>query len=190
MPNRRKASIGVALALSAAAAAVLAPLGGPECEGGRCPSTPRLTEIEPVAALPPPPAASDGDPRLESAALGVLRSERSAGRLAEALGATSVEAVQVGRLEARGRQLGATMLVDLARPRQDLWATVPAYVPAEGGSGAYTTQSIRMHVAVLRDALIDVDLDRGRVIAFEPGPRSRCLSWSPLQAPASARSWD
>jgi hypothetical protein len=47
-----------------------------------------------------------------------------------------------------------------------------------------------MRVAVLRDALIDVDLSTGRVIAFEPGPRSRTLKWSPSQAPAPAGGAD
>jgi hypothetical protein len=79
------------------------------------------------------------------------------------------------------------MLVDLVEPRRDLWATVPAYAPADGDSGLpYTPERARMHVAVLRDALIDIDLGRRRVIAFEPGPRSESLSWSRSQAPASA----
>jgi hypothetical protein len=69
---------------------------------------------------------------------------------------------------------------------------VPDYVPADGGSGQppYTLQRVRMHVAALRDALIDIDLDRGRVIAFEPGPRSRSLVWSPSRAPAPAGAGD
>ena len=131
------------------------------------------------------PPSRDGDPGLERAALRILGSERRSGALAQALGAVRLTAVQIGNLNARGRRLGATMLVDLAEPRRDLWATVPSYVPVEGGSGApYTPQTVRMHAAVLRDALIDIDVDRRRVIAFEPGPRSRSLSWSP--SPASA----
>jgi hypothetical protein len=141
-----------------------------------------------------PPAAltaRHGDARLERAALRVLGSERRSGGLAQALGTVRLTTVQVGDLTARGRRLGATMLVDLVEPRRDLWATVPAYVPVEGDSGApYTPLHARMHVAVLRDALIDIDLVRRRVIAFEPGPRSKCLSWSPSQAPAPAGAGD
>jgi len=131
------------------------------------------------------PPSRDGDPGLERAALRILGSERRSGALAQALGAVRLTAVQIGNLNARGRRLGATMLVDLAEPRRDLWAAVPSYVPVEDGSGApYTPLTVRMHAAVLRDALIDIDVGRRRVIAFEPGPRSRSLSWSP--SPASA----
>jgi hypothetical protein len=98
--------------------------------------------------------------------------------------------VQVGNLNARGRRLGATMLVDLVTPRHGLGATVPAYVPTAGGDEPYKLQSVRMHVAVLRDALIDIDLNRRRVIAFEPGPRSQTLGWSPSEAPAPAGAAD
>jgi hypothetical protein len=140
-----------------------------------------LTEGGPVGRSP----SRHGDPGLERAALHILGSERRSGALAQALGAVRLTAVQIGNLNARGRRLGATMLVDLAEPRRDLWATVPSYVPVEGGSGTpYTPQTVRMHAAVLRDALIDIDVGRRRVIAFEPGPRSRSLSWSP--SPASA----
>jgi hypothetical protein len=148
---------------------------------------PALTEGEPVGTLPAAAPASPRDARLERAALRVLGSERSSGGLAQALGTGRLSVVQVGDLNARGERLGATMLVDLVEPRHDLWASVPGYIPVEGHSGpAYTPQRIRMHVAVLRDALIDIDLDRRRVIALEPGPRSKSLSWSPSQAPALA----
>jgi len=128
---------------------------------------------------------------LERAARRVLWTERKSGGVAQALGTGPLATVQVGDLNARGRRLGATMLVNLAEPRRDLWATVPAYVPANGDSGsAYTPQQVRMHVAVLRDALIDIDLERGQVIALEPGPRSESLSWSPSAAPAPAGAGD
>lgn len=205
--------------LLAVAAAALATVGagGPgiasdsTCDQGRCPSRPRLTltprlrqlgpgghRVEVVArdhlgavgvqGAPPP---RHGDARLERAALRVLGSERRSGGLAQVLGTARLTTVQVGDLNARGQRLGATMLVDLAEPKRDLRATVPAYVPVEGDSGApYTPQRVRMHVAVLRDALIDIDLGRRQVIAFQPGPRSESLSWSPSQAPAPAGAGD
>jgi hypothetical protein len=148
---------------------------------------PAVTEGEPVGTLPAAAPPSPPDARLERAALRVLGSERRSGGLAQALGTGRLSVVQVGELNARGHRVGATMLVDLVEPRRDLWASVPGYIPVVGDSGpAYTPQSVRMHVAVLRDVLIDVDLDRRRVIALEPGPRSKSLSWSPSQAPALA----
>jgi hypothetical protein len=151
---------------------------------------PAVTEGKTVGKQPPP-AAPERRPRLERAALRVLELERRRGGLAQALGTVRLTVVQVGDLTARGRRVGATMLVDLGSPRRDLWATVPGYVPAKGGSGPpYAPQRVRMHVAVLRDAMIDIDLGRRRVIAFEPGPRSRALSWSPSQAPTPAGAGD
>lgn len=83
------------------------------------------------------------------------------------------------------------MLVDLAAPRRDVRTTVPAYVPSTHGADApYTLQRVRMHVALLRDVLIDVDLGSRRVIAFEPGPRSQTVSWSESKAPAPAGAAD
>jgi hypothetical protein len=152
---------------------------------------PAVREGEPVGELPSAPPPRHWDARLERAAFRVLGSERRTGGLAKVLGTARLTAVQLGDLNARGRRLGATMLVDLVEPRRDLWATVPAYVPVEGDSGpSYTPQHVRMHVAVLRDALIDIDLGRRRVIAFEPGPRSESLSWSPSQARAPAGAGD
>jgi hypothetical protein len=152
---------------------------------------PAVLEGELVGKLPARPRAPHGDPRLERSALRVLGSERRSGGLARALGSARLRVVQVGDLNARGRRLGATMLVDLVTARRDVRATVPAYIPATSDSGApYTAQRVRMRVAVLRDALIDIDLGRRRVIAFEPGPRSKALSWSPSRAPAPAGAGD
>jgi hypothetical protein len=68
---------------------------------------------------------------------------------------------------------------------------VPAYIPApRRASAPYNGQVVRMHVKTLRDVLIDVDLSNRRVIAFEPGPRSETLSWSPSKAPAPAGAAD
>jgi hypothetical protein len=152
---------------------------------------PPLAEGEPVRGLPARPGGHRGDARLERSALEVIRTERRGGGLAQALGAAPLKIVQVGDLNANGRGFGATLLVDLPTPRRNVRATVPAYIPATGDSGSpYTAQRVRMHVAVLRDALIDVDLRSGKVIAFEPGPRSTALSWSPSRAPAPAGAAD
>jgi hypothetical protein len=68
---------------------------------------------------------------------------------------------------------------------------VPAYLPTAAGAAVpYTRQIVDVHVTVLRDALIDVDLDAGRVISFEPGPTSRTASWSESRAPAPAGAAD
>jgi hypothetical protein len=174
------------------------------CDESRCPPTsrvtltPRLRQLDPgglraeVVAFDSRGAGNaPRDAELEQAALAVLGSERRSGGLAQALGTVRLRPVQVGDLDARGRRLGATMLVDLVAPRRNVWATVPAYVPVDRSSGRpYTPQSVRMHLAVLRDALIDIDLGRRRVIAFQPGPRSESLSWSPSQAPAPAGAGD
>ena len=155
---------------------------------------PRVKPVEVLARDSRGPATESVrgfNDRLESDALGVLEAERQNGGIGQALGAGRLDTVRIGDLNARGRRLGATMLVDLAEPRRNLWATVPAYVPATGNSGpAYTPQQVRMHVAVMRDAMIDIDLERRQVIALEPGPRSESLSWSPSAAPAPAGAED
>jgi hypothetical protein len=121
----------------------------------------------------------------------VLTSARSGGGVADALGSASVTVMQAGRLDALGRRLGVTLLVSITPPRYNLRATVPAYVPVvDSGTVRYTTQQVQMHVAVLRDALIDVDISTGRVITFEPGPQSRTLSWAPSKAPSPAGAAD
>lgn len=121
-----------------------------------------------------------------SAALAVLARERRRGPLAAALGRARIRVLQIGALESGGRRIGATMLVALAVPRRQVRATVPAYLVAGRSSSApYTSQRAAMRVAVLRDALIDIDLRSGRVVSFEPGPRSRTASWSPSSGPSS-----
>jgi hypothetical protein len=123
--------------------------------------------------------------------LATARRGGAGGGIAAALASARVTVTEAGPLVAPGRRLGVTMLVALTPPRYDVQAVVPAYVPiVTSGSVRYATQQVRMNVAVLRDALIDVDLASGRVITFEPGPRSRTLSWSPSRAPTPAGAAD
>jgi hypothetical protein len=154
------------------------------------PSAPAVVEGQ-TARKDPAPAARAGDARLARSALAVLAAERARPGLAAALSRSRVSVIQAGPLNARRRRLGVTLWVALAAPARDVRATVPGYVPSTSPTGpAYTPQTVRMHVAVLRDALIDVDLSARRVIAFEPGPRSRTISWQPSRAPAPAGAGD
>jgi hypothetical protein len=153
-------------------------------------SVPQVVEGLP-ATKDPPPAPRDGDPALARAALAVLAAERSRPGLAAALANSQVSVIQAGPLNARERRLGATLWVALAAPLRDVRTTVPGYVPTTAATGpAYRPQAVSMHVALLRDALIDVDLTTRRVIAFEPGPRSRTITWKPSRAPAPAGAGD
>jgi hypothetical protein len=139
-----------------------------------------------AAAVPP-----SGDvQQLQQTALGVLAGERTRPGLAAALGNARLNVIQAGPLNAHGRRLGATLWLALATPLRDVRATVPGYVPSAAAAGGYTRQRINMHVAILRDALVDIDLTTRRVIAFEPGPRSHVLSWKPSRAPAPAGAQD
>jgi hypothetical protein len=148
---------------------------------------PVVIEGETAAKLPAAASTSHGDPVLERSALRVLAAERLRPGLGDALATTDFTVIQVGDLNVRGQRLGATMWVQLVSPRRDVRATVPGYVPAAStNGGSYTLQQVKLQVAVLRDALIDLDLTRQRVIAFEPGPRSQTLSWSPARAPSPA----
>jgi hypothetical protein len=151
---------------------------------------PAIVEGEP-AVTDAPPDPRDGDVALRQAALDVLAAERAQPGLAAVLLDARLELIQAGPLNARGRRIGATLWVALPTPLRDVHATVPHYVPSSAAGGrAYSPQNVRMHVAVLRDALIDVDLTTQRVIAFEPGPRSHTISWKPSRAPAPAGAGD
>jgi len=113
------------------------------------------------------------------------------GRCPRGLGSARLALTQVGSLNVRGRRLGATLLVSVVPPVQDLRATVPSYLPTGAGAAhPYSRQVVNLHATVLRDALIDVDLDSGRVMSFEPGPASRTASWSESRAPAPAGAGD
>jgi hypothetical protein len=154
-------------------------------------SVPPPSEARTVTKPPAPARVAGLTARLRGEAMGVLASSRSGGGIGAALGSSRVRVVRAGRLEAKGRRLGVTLLVTLTPPVYDVRATVPAYVPVVGsGNVRYTTQQVQMRVAVLRDALVDVDLASRRVISFEPGPHSRTLSWTPSKAPAPAGAAD
>jgi hypothetical protein len=151
---------------------------------------PAAVEGEP-ARMDAPADPHDSDLRLRQTALGVLAAERTRPGLASALGNARLNVIQVGPLNAHGRRLGATLWLALASPLRDVRATVPGYLPsAAAGAGGYTRQSVSLHVGLLRDALVDIDLTTRRVIAFEPGPRSHTLSWKPSRAPAPAGAQD
>ena len=148
---------------------------------------PPTIEGNPVGNQPRAPDTAG----LERSALRVLAAERRSPGLAEALGSARVSVIFLGNLNVNGQRLGATMLVQLVPARHNVRATVPDYVPTTHRAGApYTRQRVRMHAKALQDVLIDVDLSSQRVIAFEPGPRSETLSWSPSKAPAPAGAAD
>ena len=152
-------------------------------------SVPPTGEARTVAKLPTRTAGLTG--RLRGDAVRVLTSARRGGGIAAALGSSRVSVVRAGRLEARGRPLGVTLLVKVTPPVYNVRATVPAYVPVvASGTVGYNRQRVQMHVEVLRDALVDVDLSSRRVITFEPGPHSRTSGWSPSKAPTPAGAKD
>jgi hypothetical protein len=152
---------------------------------------PPTVESSLAGTLPGPSITPRDAAVLERSGLQALAAERQSSGLAAALGSARVRVIYVGNLKVNGRRLGATMLVELVPPRRNVRATVPSYIPAPPRAGApYTRQVVRMHVKTLRDVLVDVDLSNRRVIAFEPGPRSETLSWSPSKAPAPAGAAD
>ena len=154
---------------------------------------PATKEAQTISKLKGQSLSSGVTTLMRRQALGaVAAARRSGGPVAAALGGARVSIVYEGRLEGAGRHIGVTMLVSLTPPVKDVHATVPAYVPvvSSGGMVRYTTQQVQMDVAVLRDALIDVDLSNRRVITLEPGPSSRTLRWSPSKAPTPAGASD
>jgi hypothetical protein len=157
-------------------------------------NVPPTTEGETVSKTASPVPGSDVAPRTRDSALRVLAAARRSGSggIASVLGNARLTVVETGRLDTPGGPLGVTMLVGLTPARYDVSAVLPAYVPIAGSGGVvrYAQQEVQMHVAVLRDALIDVDVASGRVISLEPGPQSRTLSWSPSKAPVPAGAAD
>lgn len=138
--------------------------------------TPSIREGEPVAA----PAAPSQRPRRDMAfrndALRVITGEQRAGALRSVLGVSKVRVVQIGDLQRDKRRIGATVLLSLVTPRTSVRATVPGYLPSRDG---YRPQSVEFTASVLRDLLVDVDLERKRVMAIEPGPSSHTSRWAP-----------
>jgi hypothetical protein len=146
---------------------------------------------DPVAKLPAGPGTPSGAGQLGQSALRILAAERRGGGVAAALGGSRIVPIQLGNLNVRGRRIGATMHVDLFPAPQNVSATVPAFIPGDPRARVpYALQTVRMRVAVLRDALIDIDVGRRRVIAIEPGPRSHALQWSPSKEPAPSGAAD
>jgi hypothetical protein len=98
---------------------------------------------------------------------------------------------ETGDLTAAGRPLGATLLLDLTPGRRNVNITLPAYVPASNGT-TYRVQTVRMRTPLLRDVLVDVDLERDRVVALAPGPQSQTRAWAPSRrsTPAAAPDAD
>jgi hypothetical protein len=96
---------------------------------------------------------------------------------------------ETGELTASGRPLGALLLVDLTPDRRNVSITLPAHVPAANGT-TYARQTVRMRAPVLRDLLVDVDLERNRVIAVAPGPQSQTQAWTPSRTSSPAGAAD
>ncbi|MDX6689807.1 MAG: hypothetical protein QOG15_1264 [Solirubrobacteraceae bacterium] len=142
---------------------------------------PALREAEPVARLVAARPAARRSGALERRVRPIIDRARRAGSLRAVLGSTVPRLTALGALRAGGHRLGATALLSLPTPRRDVRATLPGYVPA--GSG-YRPQSVQLTATVLRDLLVDIDLQRGRVIAVQPGPRSQTARWQPQHSPA------
>jgi hypothetical protein len=120
----------------------------------------------------------------------VLSALRRRGFLNALLGSARLHVKEAGELDANGRPLGASLLLELTRARRNVAATLPAYIPAANRSSGYRTQTVGLRATVLRDLLVDIDLRQNRVIAVEPGPRSQTKAWIPSDAPAPAGAGD
>jgi hypothetical protein len=145
---------------------------------------PLAGEGEPViASTVLPPRSEATERRMRTSGLRVLFALRRRGFLDALLGPARLRVTEAGELSVSGRPLGASLLLDLSGARRNVRATVPAYVPAANSSSGYRAQIVHLRATVLRDLLVDVDLDRNRVIAIEPGPRSQTKAWAPSFAP-------
>jgi hypothetical protein len=128
----------------------------------------------------PLPVSADGRERAR-AALRIIRSAQADGVLRGVLGPRPARVVQLGDLQDRGRTVGATALLALPVPRQNVRATVPGVVAASPG---LRIAPVRFTAPVLRDVLVDVDLRRGEIVAVQPGPASRTSAWSAAVSPS------
>ena len=142
---------------------------------------PAIGEGEPVVSRLPSGAGTGISPDARASALRTIAREQRRGVLRDVLWSSGTRVVQAGRLQAAGRAVGVTLLLSLRPARARVHATVPGYVPRPGG---YRGQSVRFTADVLRDLLVDVDLQRHRVISVEPGPGSQTSQWSPDIEPA------
>jgi hypothetical protein len=105
--------------------------------------------------VPGPSLPADSRTR---ATLRVLAAAQRRGALRRILGPAPPRVVAVGALQDRERAVGTTALLALPRARRNVVA--PGF-----------------RAAVLRDALVDVDLRRGVVAGMQPGPASRTTTW-------------
>jgi hypothetical protein len=156
----------------------------------RGPSLPLVREGDPVTATAAPSEHDESKlVRLRLQALRVISAARDPSVLEVLRSGFRVR--QTGELTAAGRPLGATLLLDLTPARRNLSIALPAYFPASSGT-TYRRQSVRMRAPVLRDLLVDVDLERDRVVAVEPGPQSQTGVWAPSRrsTPAGAADED
>jgi hypothetical protein len=104
------------------------------------------------------------------AALRVIDRAQRHGVLRAVLGPRPARLVTAGKLQDRGRTIGASVLLALPVARHDVRATVP------GG---------RFTAPVLRDLLVDVDLRRGAIVTVAPGPASQTSTLSAAPSAAS-----
>jgi hypothetical protein len=151
-------------------------------------AVPVTREGEPVAVRAAPSPGPSVEPAELRRTLAIIDRERRSGVLRTVIGAAPYGLVEVGYLEAGSRRIGTTALVSLARGRVR-GTSVPSYVPAPNG-GSYRMQTVALSAPVLRDLLIDVDLERGRVIAVDPGPESTTSQWKPGTAAVPTGSRD
>jgi hypothetical protein len=150
---------------------------------------PKVREGEPVArraTRPTRPAIGAAERQLTRS---VIDRERLSGVLRDVLGRTPYTVDAIGELHRGPRRVGTTILLSLARARTGVTSDVPGYRPDPGPAG-YRLGVIRLSAPVLRDLLVDVDLARRRVIAVEPGPRSRTSGWDSRDASSPTGSHD
>lgn len=152
---------------------------------------PLVREGEPVTVVKAAPARMGvTERRLRAGGLRALTAIRRRGVLDGLLGSVPMNVLQAGPLKVNGLPLGASLLLQLRIARRNVRATVPDYVPAPHLPAGYRAQTVRVEATVLRDLLVDVDLNRRRVIAVEPGPQSQTKLWQPSFAPAPAGAGD
>lgn len=151
-------------------------------------SLPLAHEGEPVTATAAPSERSEARlRRLRVQALRVVSAARDQGVLEVLRFGFRVR--ETGELTGAGGPLGATLLLDLTPARRNVSVTLPAYVPASNGA-TYRRQTVRMRAAVVRDVLVDVDLEGDRVVALVPGPQSQTQAWTPSRTSTPAGAAD